>query len=328
MSNSLAVLPELEPAVRFIVEKLAARRRVYQDLAPEEAFQRLSQKRVERLLASKQASLLLRWSGLFLCGAACWSRLPWDSELSGLPSARLEFLIAEGDYWESRHVKQRLIDDLWKECQQEGVRHLTARVDAGDFSAIHAMEASGFELIDGIQTFAISLDGLDLEAPRASTASGVCVRLFRESDLDQVLKIARSAYIYDRFHADYALSSVADHINEAWLRNSCLGGAADAVVIASQRDRVLGYVTCKIDQEAASTLGVSFGAIVMVATVENARGQGVASLATLGALRWFREKGVRIVEVGTQLRNLAAGRLYEKSGFRLCGASLTFRKLI
>jgi len=66
----------------------------------------------------------------------------------------------------------------------------------------------------------------------------------------------------------------------------------------------------------------------MVATAENARGQGVASLATLGALRWFREKGVRIVEVGTQLRNLAAGRLYEKCGFRLCGASLTFRKLV
>ncbi|HZS49457.1 MAG TPA: GNAT family N-acetyltransferase [Bryobacterales bacterium] len=328
MSNSLAVLPESEVAVRFIVENLA-RRRVYQDLAPAEAFQRLSQKRVERLLSSEQASLLLQWSGQSLCGAACWSKLLWDSELFGFPSARLEFLVAEGDYWDSRHVKRRLIGDVYKQCQREGVRHLTARVDTGDFSAIHALEASGFELIDGIQTFAISLDGLDLEAPPAATPSGVCVRLFRESDLDQVLKIARTAYIYDRFHADYALSSAAaDHINEAWLRNSCLGSAADAVIIASQGESVLGYVTCKIDQEAASTIGVSFGTIVMVATAENARGQGVASLATLGALRWFREKGVRIVEVGTQLRNLAAGRLYEKCGFRLCGASLTFRKLV
>jgi len=189
MSNSLAVLPESEVAVRFIVENLA-RRRVYQDLAPAEAFQRLSQKRVERLLSSEQASLLLQWSGQSLCGAACWSKLLWDSELFGFPSARLEFLVAEGDYWDSRHVKRRLIGDVYKQCQREGVRHLTARVDTGDFSAIHALEASGFELIDGIQTFAISLDGLDLEAPPAATPSGVCVRLFRESDLDQVLKIA------------------------------------------------------------------------------------------------------------------------------------------
>jgi RimJ/RimL family protein N-acetyltransferase len=48
----------------------------------------------------------------------------------------------------------------------------------------------------------------------------------------------------------------------------------------------------------------------------------------VGSLRWFATHGMETVEVGTQLRNIPAARLYESLGFRLAGASLTLRKIL
>jgi ribosomal protein S18 acetylase RimI-like enzyme len=54
----------------------------------------------------------------------------------------------------------------------------------------------------------------------------------------------------------------------------------------------------------------------------------VAKALTYSALDWFRDQGVDIVEVGTQLRNIAASRLYESCGFRLVASSLSLRRWI
>jgi GNAT superfamily N-acetyltransferase len=135
-----------------------------------------------------------------------------------------------------------------------------------------------------------------------------------------VAAIARTAYVYDRFHADSMLSAEqADRVHEEWMRNSCRGVAADAVFVAVSGERVLGYVTCRVDRDAPA------GVIVLVATSKECRGRGVAGRTTQRALQWFWDQNVRIVEVGTQLRNVGAGRVYEHAGFRLRNVSLTFR---
>jgi GNAT superfamily N-acetyltransferase len=118
----------------------------------------------------------------------------------------------------------------------------------------------------------------------------------------------------------------ANAVHVQWMRSSCRGLAADAVFLAADGDLVQGYVTCKIDRDTLSVLGLSFGAIVLVATAPEFRGRGVAQQTTQYALQWFWDQNVRIVEVGTQLRNIGAGRVYEKAGFRLTNVSLTFRR--
>jgi len=204
------------------------------------------------------------------------------------------------------------------------VRHLTARAQAGDLTTIHSLEKAGFEMIDAIQTFTLPLRSYLAPHPGKFEA-----RLFSQSDLEQVLAIARTAYVYDRFHADAALSrETADAVNETWVRNACLGRTADAVVVVCEAGAVLGYVTCKVDAEAADCLGISLGSIGMVATAAQARRRGVARAATLAALEWFRQHRVEAVDAGTQLQNLPAARLYERCGFQLADISLTFRRLI
>jgi ribosomal protein S18 acetylase RimI-like enzyme len=119
---------------------------------------------------------------------------------------------------------------------------------------------------------------------------------------------------------------VADRVNETWTRNCCLGSAADAVVVAEEEGRVASYVTCQADSQADRQ--ARNGIIVLVATAVWARGRGAARRASAAALHWFAERGIETVEVGTQLRNIPAARLYESLGFRLTRTSLTFRKVL
>lgn len=289
------------------------------------AYGRFRERRVRKSLSNPHARMSVARSGDSISGSACWSFLPWDTEQLGVSTARLEWLVSAGGYDEARQEKAELLRATLAQCRSEGIRYLIARMHAADLTSIHALEQNGFELIDGIQTFSRRLD----RTAEWRVEGGYRIRRYEPQDLEEILAIARSSYVFDRFHMDAFLSrEAADAVNERWVENSCLGRAADAVIVALEGSLPVGYVTAKIDSEAGQELGVRFGTIGMVATAPALRGRGVARAATCGALQWFAQQGVDVVEVGTQLCNIAAGRLYEQCGFRLAANSLTFRKLL
>lgn len=278
-----------------------------------------------RLLSNRDSSVSVTRTGNTIAGLVCWTHLRWDSEQLGMPVAKLDLLVSTGGYQEAFERKSALLRMAAEECRIRGVRYLTARVGAADLSTIHALGRAGFDMIDGILTFSMKLE----DAVRRPVANGIEVRLFQPRDLDQVLAIAQSAYTCDRFHVDRVLApGVADRLYAAWVRRSCSGEEADAVVVAAKQGRVLSYVACKLTGESAASGEPSAGIIILVATAERARGQGVGSAAVQGALDWFREQGAQTAEVGTQMQNVAACRLYEQCGFRMSRMSLTFRRLL
>jgi ribosomal protein S18 acetylase RimI-like enzyme len=249
-------------------------------------------------------------------GAGEWRTLPWDTEQLGVSAARLDLLGSSGLYAEARVERQKLIDLVLDECRKTGIQHLSARVDSGDIATIHSLEGAGFELIDGIQTFLLPLHEEQGVAPPDT-------RLFEQADLPEVLAIGKSAFVFDRFHADPTLSKeTADKLNESWTRNCCLGIAADAVLIGTEGIYIASYVTCRVDRQSRK------GSIILVATAPQARGRGFAKRTSLAAIQWLASQGMVSVEVGTQFRNVPAARLYESLGFRQIRTSFTFRKVL
>lgn len=310
----------------------------------EKALQQLFLSRVEASLRHDAHSALWLPGSDGARGLAGWTRLAWDSQQLGVGAGRLDYLIASGDYEDQYATKEALLTAVLEACADQGIRHLTARVHASELSSIHLLEQHGFIAVDGILTFSLALSPrrhedtkqTDKKAKNSLSLSAFVVsdkdfeiRLSQPEDIDQIKAIARSSYVYDRFHSDPRVpKAVADELHAVWLENSCLGVAADAVVVAVENDRILGFVTCKIDRQTTEYLGLTIGTIVLVATAPEARGRGVAKATTYGALNWFRDQGVDIVEVGTQLCNIPASRLYEACGFRLVASSLSLRKWI
>lgn len=296
----------------------------YASLIPEATHKHFLFGRALELLADSAARHSASTSGKGMGGIASWRPLPWDSTQIGLSAARVDLLLALGEYKEARQIKKALLADLLHDCSTQGIQHLTARVDCSDLSGIHALQSCGFELIDGIQTSACFVK----RHRRGTAATRFEVRSFRPDDLEQVVSIARTSYVHDRFHADWAIApEAADLLNAEWLRNSC-AGMADHVVVAADESGVVAYVTCKLDRKSEAGTGVLTGTIVMVATAQRARGKGAASATTEAAVEWFASQGAEIVEVGTQLANAGAARVYQKCEFIPVSTTITFRALI
>jgi dTDP-4-amino-4,6-dideoxy-D-galactose acyltransferase len=211
------------------------------------------------------------------------------------------------------------------EARQKGVRHLSVRLDASDLSSIHVLEANGFITVDGILTFALDL----INHKRIEGDYDFIIRLGTAADAEQAAELARTAYLYDRFHSDPHIDTErADQLHATWLGNACAGKTGDGVIVAEDESGLLGFVTCTLQSDTAVTLGGTVGTIVLVAAAKRARGRGIGYATTMAAVEWFKEQGCEMVEVGTQLRNIPASRLYQKCGFRLVGSSISLRLLL
>lgn len=282
----------------------------------------LARARMAGALTAHDASVIVLTDSTVQHGFAVLKDLAWDTSLLGMKAARLDALVSIGDFDRQLANKRLLLSAVQQEAVRRGIEHISARVDGADISSLHALEESGFITIDGILTLALSLDGVDLPEDPA----GLALRLATTDDAADVESLGRTAYTIDRFHSDPAIArDIADTVNATWARNSVLGVAADATVVARDEKGLLGFVTCKLQRDTAQHLGALIGTIVLVATAERARGRGIGISMTMKALRWFKESGCKFVDVGTQMANIPASRLYESAGFRMVGSSVSLR---
>ena len=249
----------------------------------------------------------------------------WDSSQLGIPVTRLGHLLALGNFARQVDIKTRLLDEIIAQGRRLGVRMLTARLSAADLPGVHVLEEAGFLTMDNLLTFAILTSRLE---PPAKSQEFL-VRHAKDYDLEAAAEIAEESFSYDRFHSDPAISDrLASKLHVDWLANSIAGKVADAVLVAQDRDGIMGFVTCKMQHDTGVYLGRLIGSIVLVATASRARRKGVASVLTMAAVNWFRVNGADIVVVGTQLRNLPACRLYQNCGFKIVDASVSLRMLL
>ncbi|HSU17088.1 GNAT family N-acetyltransferase [Longimicrobium sp.] len=272
------------------------------------------------LAADAEAGARLLLAGDADAGTVCgWTPLPWDSEVLGVPSARVSVLSWGG--WDDAGAMRigAVVGGAVREADASGARLLVLRADARDARAVPALEDAGFRLADTLVTFATQR----LEAPE-DAARGVDAA--EERDLDALRRIARG-FRTGHFHADPRIPSArAEDVYVRWIENS-LAGRADAVLVGrDERDAVEGFITCRMDRRRSASLPRPHGVIELVAADAAAQGRGVGGRLVAAALRWFAAQGAGSAEVGTQIDNLGAVRLYERSGFRIAGFSHTFHR--
>lgn len=87
--------------------------------------------------------------------------------------------------------------------------------------------------------------------------------------------------------------------------------SADVIISRGQEGKIVSAMVLNID----FCLGKLRGRIDDVATHEDHRRQGHSGTALDYALRWFSERGVRLVELTTLNNREAAQRIYESRGF-------------
>jgi ribosomal protein S18 acetylase RimI-like enzyme len=108
------------------------------------------------------------------------------------------------------------------------------------------------------------------------------------------------------------LSRSAPPLGQAGLE-AVVGCAANTVLVARSGGKIIGTTTLVM-----FTLPTGLRAwIEDVVVDESARGQGAGEAMTREAIRIAREAGARTVDLTSRPAREAAGRLYERTGFKL-----------
>lgn len=238
-------------------------------------------------------------TGLIYCKTS-----EWDSEILGVKVGRFSFL--SPCCKDARIGNNALISRFLSSAKTKCFDLLIGRVDTRDIPSLHSLQKAGFDIMDSLVT---------LTRKCVPTRRSPAIRPYIPSDGNFLAEIGRKSFRTDHYHADPRLSSSqCDYLYSQWVRNAC-ASRANAVFVA-EVDRIpSGFIACLTDSE--ETNHPRHGIIDLIAVDPTKRGRGLGSELVSTALGWFHAQGVTYAEVGTQISNIQAIRLYDRLGFKI-----------
>ncbi|MCB9832471.1 MAG: GNAT family N-acetyltransferase [Planctomycetes bacterium] len=250
-------------------------------------------------------------------GLARLRRLPWDSSILGVEAGLLEIHMRDGDLDTRRATATLLINEALRGCRFEGLRFLATKVASDRFPTIHALEDSGFRLMDA--EIVLAHYG---EEPELSAVPGIDFLVFREREVRSLAEMG-ALFRMSRFFSDPRIGPErAAALWRASVSDSCRGHA-DEFMVALRGEEPLGFVTFKDDEALARAGGPRVRSLFHVGVAEEAQGQGIGKALLRNAVRHARKKA-DVVLVETQSRNAPALALYQRCGFRVVDSRFAF----
>ncbi len=229
--------------------------------------------------------------------------LEWDSKFFDLRIARLN----------RPRLDEKTIADSRAWCDSNRIACLYFLADSDHPETVRLAETNGFLLTD----VRVTLERTIAQNDRVPVECDG-IRLARESDLDILRAIARTVHRDTRFYFDgHFERTKCDLLYESWIENS-LRGFAQAVLVAEVDAKPAAYLTCHL-KDRESQIG-------LVGVGEWQRGQGLGTKLVRYFCGWSRERDAGRATVVTQGRNLAAQRLYQRSGFVTASLQLWYHR--
>lgn len=230
-----------------------------------------------------------------------WQALPFESEVLGVPSARVS---SETPF--SVLTLPALMDDL----RGNGMQFVSCRIADNQSDCATALERQGFVRIDIHLSYRRAIE------PVGNVKGLERVILAPKSYETSCVEIARRAFVCDRFHSDPLIDRErADDVKARWTQNSFHGRADACLVIPGETDIAVGFVLCMQEGENA--------VIDLIAVDSDHHGKGLGKALVAGALSHYKGRA-SAMRVGTQETNHASIKLYESMGFVLQEKMITY----
>lgn len=241
--------------------------------------------------------------------------LAWDTAFFGIPMGRVEYVLAS-----TSQAAERVIAAINAEMRARGVRHVSARVDVEDLTAMAALESSGYRLMDALVTYTTRPRK---EPPNPVREVGT-IRDFRAEDGPELVRIAEEAYrgFRGRFHLDpHMPRERCDAFYAEWARQCVAHTMADTVLVSEGAEgQLLGFLAFRRREPVSSIGGVPVYGGGLGACRRDTPG-AYAGLIRAGTV-WAHERG-GVAECQTQNYNFPTVRIYEAVGAHYVRADYT-----
>lgn len=146
------------------------------------------------------------------------------------------------------------------------------------------------------------------------TSNGsIRLREAQESDVASLGSLITRAHRHSHFFNDPRLPEDGRRcLFAAWIERS-VRGTMDLVLVAQEKETMLGFASCLISRGLQRFIGHEVGVLDFVAVDPSAQGQGIGTRLLGAAFAWLFER-VPFVELRTMLDNVTALRLYTGLG--------------
>jgi len=185
-----------------------------------------------------------------------------------------------------------------------------AKLPVAAVARANELENAGFRYVDTALQF-----GMSAITTIPGNASGI--RHAANGDRVAVADLARSSFVWSRFHQDPAVpADLANEIKASWAANYFSGMRGDHMIVAESGGRIVGFLQLL---HAAGDLVID-----LIAVAAEARGRGLAGAMIRHAAQTCGTFG-RLV-VGTQAANAESVKVYQRLGFQLMTANLILHR--
>ena len=272
--------------------------------------------------AAEQGQLLALRVGDQVAGVATLSHLPWDSNIFGLPMAKIGHLIAASAQGTRAQILDRLLEELIEFARTQGIRHLSTRVDCADIEAIQCLEHQGFRMMECLITYVFRpKQGI---LPPIKTLYHV--RPYTPADREALLAISERMYVHhqSRFSVDPSLPPAGmGRFYREWTKNACAGEMADHILVAERKGCPIGFLAYKLNHFVLERTGIRIAGQGLSASLPEGTGAYVGLLKA--ALELGREE-YDFMEADAPLHHFLVIRTWQRLGFQLVRGKYAFHR--
>ncbi|CNH27368.1 dTDP-4-amino-4,6-dideoxy-D-galactose acyltransferase [Yersinia pekkanenii] len=228
--------------------------------------------------------------------------------------ASIEPLGWESDFFQ-RHSAKLIFSDsapLLDPAELGAFTLTQAKVPTHRLDLIDSLGQLGFQLVEGEVSLSLPVDiknGIGTE--NASSSVAATTHKFRVATVDDIpllRSVCAGAFALSRFRAPWYDPQDSGRFYALWVEKAVLGTFDhQCLMVMDAADQPAGFVTLRDLQDGSARIG-------LLAVFPDAQGKGIGSALMSTAKQWCYAHGLHRLRVATQMSNIAALRLYIRSG--------------
>jgi len=280
---------------------------------------------------AKESSIGFQWvaSGETK-GLIVYNDSTWDSNIMGRRVGTIEHLAVRDDGPQAAAILHELIENLTPTLADRGTKCVVCKVQSNERAAIHALEQSGFLLMDTLLDFVFDFSHASIEEIAAGREDeALKIRPAKAADLPASMAISEKVFAdyFGRFHADPQMPEGAPtRVYTEWVR-SAFAGWADWILVAEIDGKIAGYGIWRKPLEIERRHSLRVAHYDLAAVDPQFRGGGLWAALMLDGMRIARDVAQYVIGP-VHISNHPVQHILQKFGWNIAGARHSFHKWI
>jgi ribosomal protein S18 acetylase RimI-like enzyme len=278
---------------------------------------------------AEETSIAFGWlvSGR-ISGFIIYNESPWDSRIIGRRTGTVNHLAVTRDEPAGVEILRELTSQLVQTLADRGMQLVVCKAQSSELAAIHALEQSGFLLMDTLLDFVFDFSRTPLEKIRFPERDGqLKIRRAKDNDLTVLIDINENSFgdYFGRYHADPQMpAGTATRIYTEWVR-SAFQGWADWILVAELDDKIAAYGLWRKPRRAEERNSIGVAHYDLAAIDPEFRSRGLWTALMHDGMLIARDCAQYLIGP-VHVNNYPVQHLLQKFGWSMSGARHSFHK--